>query len=79
MAFFVGQDGVLLKSMEKQLLFSANEYARVKWFLISSGREGTIDDILCVTRQGIVKAAQKQEQLHQEGIIDLNEVREFDE
>lgn len=79
MAFFVGQDGVLLKSMEKQLLFSANEYARVKWFLISSGREGTIDDILCVTRQGIVKAAQIQEQLHQEGIIDLNEVREFDE
>lgn len=79
MAFFVGQDGVLLVSMEKQLLFSANEYARVKWFLISSGREGTIDDILCVTRQGIVKAAQIQEQLHQEGIIDLNEVREFDE
>ncbi len=79
MVFFVGQDGVLLVSMEKQLLFSANEYARVKWFLISSGREGTIDDILCVTRQGIVKAAQIQEQLHQEGIIDLNEVREFDE
>ena len=65
--------------MEKQLLYSNNEFARVKWFLISSGREGTIDDILCVTRQGIIKAAQIQEQLHQEGIIDLNEVREFDE
>ncbi len=65
--------------MEIQLLYSNNEFARVKWFLISSGREGTIDDILCVTRQGIVKAAQIQERLHQEGIIDLNEVREFDE
>jgi hypothetical protein len=79
MVFYIGQDGVLLKSMEKQLLYSANEFARVKWFLISSGREGTIDDILCVTRQGIIKAAQIQEQLHQEGIIDMNEVREFDE
>jgi len=65
--------------MEKQLLFSANEFARVKWFLISSGREGTIDDILCVTREGILKAGQIQEQLHQEGIVDLNEVREYDE
>jgi hypothetical protein len=65
--------------MERQLLYSDNEYARVKWFLISSGREGTIDDILCVTRQGIIKAAQIQEQLHQDGIVDLNEVREFDE
>lgn len=65
--------------MEKQLLYSENEYARVKWFLVSSGREGTIDDILCVTREGIVKAGQMQEQLHQEGIIDLNEVREYDE
>jgi hypothetical protein len=65
--------------MEKQLLFSVNEFARVKWFLISSGREGTIDDILCVTREGIIKAGQIQEQLHQEGIVDLNEVREYDE
>ncbi len=65
--------------MEKQLLYSENEYARVKWYLVSSGREGTIDDILCVTREGIVKAGQIQEQLHQEGIIDLNEVREYDE
>ncbi len=79
MAFYRGHDAVLLRGMEKQLLYSANEFARVKWFLISSGREGTIDDILCVTRQGIIKAAQIQEQLHQEGIIDLNEVREFDE
>ena len=79
MVFYIGQDRLLLESMEKQLLYSANEFARVKWFLISSGREGTIDDILCVTRQGIIKAAQIQEQLHQEGIIDLNEVREFDE
>jgi hypothetical protein len=79
MAFYQGQDAVLLLYMERQLLYSDNEYARVKWFLISSGREGTIDDILCVTRQGIIKAAQIQEQLHQDGIVDLNEVREFDE
>jgi hypothetical protein len=79
MAFYQGQDAVLLMYMERQLLYSDNEYARVKWFLISSGREGTIDDILCVTRQGIIKAAQIQEQLHQDGIVDLNEVREFDE
>ena len=79
MLFYLVQDGVLLKSMERQLLYSDNEFARVKWFLISSGREGTIDDILCVTRQGIIKAAQIQERLHQEGVVDLNEVREFDE
>jgi hypothetical protein len=65
--------------MERQLLYSENEYARVKWFIISSGREGTLDDILCVTREGIVKAAQIQEQLHLDGILDLNEVREYDE
>lgn len=65
--------------MGKQILYSQHEYARVKWFLISSGREGTIDDILCVTREGILKAAQIQEQLHCEGILDLNEVREYDE
>ena len=65
--------------MEKQLLYSQIEYARVKWFLVSSGREGTLDDILCVTREGILKAAQIQEQLHEEGILDLNEVREYDE
>ncbi len=79
MLFYLVQDGVLLKNMERQLLYSDNEFARVKWFLISSGREGTIDDILCVTRQGIIKAAQIQERLHQEGVVDLNEVREFDE
>ncbi len=73
------QTTVLLKSMEKQLLYSELEYARVKWFLVSSGREGTLDDILCVTREGILKAAQIQEQLHEEGILDLNEVREYDE
>jgi hypothetical protein len=65
--------------MEKQLLYSEIEYARVKWYLISSGREGTVDDILNVTREGFSKAGQIQERLHQEGIIDLNEVREFDE
>jgi len=65
--------------MDKQLLYSDAEYARVKWYLVSSGREGTIDDILNVTREGILKAAQIQEQLHQEGIIDLFEVRELDE
>ncbi len=65
--------------MEKQLLYSEIEYARVKWYLISSGRDGTIDDILNVTREGFVKSGQIQEQLHQEGIIDLNEVREYDE
>ncbi len=65
--------------MGKQLLYSENEYARVKWYLVSSGREGTIEDILSVTREGILKAGQIQEQLHAEGILDLNEVREYDE
>lgn len=65
--------------MEKQILYSEAEYARVKWYLVSSGREGTIDDILNVIREGYLKAGQIQEQLHQEGVIDLYEVREFDE
>jgi hypothetical protein len=65
--------------MEDQILYSDVEYARVKWYLVSSGREGTIEDILNVTREGYVKAGQIQEQLHQEGIIDLHEVREYDE
>lgn len=65
--------------MEKQLLYSEIEYARVKWYLISSGREGFIEEILAVTRNGFEKAAQIQERLHQEGIIDLGEVRELDE
>ena len=73
------KSAVSLGGMDKQLLYSDAEYARVKWYLVSSGREGTIDDILNVTREGILKAAQIQEQLHQEGIIDLFEVREFDE
>jgi hypothetical protein len=78
-ALYTRQTALLLKSMERQLLYSENEYARVKWFIVSSGREGTLEDILCVTREGIVKAAQIQEQLHLEGILDLNEVREYDE
>jgi hypothetical protein len=65
--------------MEKQLLYSENELARVKWYLISSGKEGTIDDILNVTRHGYLKAGQIQERLHNEGLVDLNEIREFDE
>jgi hypothetical protein len=65
--------------MENQLLYSEIEYARVKWYLISSGREGFIEEILAVTRTGFEKAAQIQERLHQEGIIDLREVRELDE
>lgn len=65
--------------MEKQVLYSENEYARVKWYLISSQREGTIDDILSVTRHGYLKAGQIQERLHNEGLVDLNEIREFDE
>lgn len=65
--------------MENQLLYSENEYARVKWYLVSSGKPGFIEDILTVTRDGFIKAAQIQEQLHQEGILDLREVREFDE
>ena len=76
---YTRQTALLLKSMEQQLLYSTNEYARVKWYLVSSGREGTIEDILCVTREGILKAGQIQERLHQEGIVDLNEVREYDE
>jgi len=65
--------------MEKQLLYSESEYARVKWYLVSSRKDGFVDDILAVTRIGYVKAGQIQERLHQEGIIDLREVREFDE
>lgn len=65
--------------MDQQILYSKIEYARVKWYLVSSGREGTIDDILLVTREGYLKAGQIQEQLHDEGVIDLNEIREFDE
>ena len=61
--------------MQKQLLYSDAQYARVKWYLVSSGREGTIEDIINVTRNGVLKAGQIQEQLHQEGIIDLYEVR----
>lgn len=65
--------------MEKQLLYSEIEYARVKWYLVSSGREGFVEEIIAVTRSGFEKAGQIQEQLHQEGIIDLREVRELDE
>ncbi|MBP6924414.1 MAG: hypothetical protein KBC62_00370 [Candidatus Pacebacteria bacterium] len=65
--------------MGKQLLYSEIEFARVKWYLISSGREGTVDDIMNVIRSGFAKAGQIQERLHQEGVIDLNEVREYDE
>ena len=39
----------------------------------------TLDEILAVTRNGFLKAGQIQERLHQEGIIDLREVRELDE
>lgn len=78
-AIYLPKKGVLLKSMQKQLLYSDAEYARVKWYLVSSGREGTIEDIINVTRNGVLKAGQIQEQLHQEGIIDLYEVRELDE
>lgn len=73
------RQGVLLKSMEQQILHTEQEYARVKWYLVSSGKEGTIEDIMCVTRHGFLKAGQIQERLHNEGIIDLNEIREFDE
>lgn len=72
-------DGLSWLYMENQLLYSEIEYARVKWYLISSGREGFVEEILAVTRNGFEKAAQIQERLHQEGIIDLREVRELDE
>jgi hypothetical protein len=65
--------------MEKQILYSEQELARVKWYLVSSGREGTTEDILQVTRHGFLKAGQIQERLHNEGLLDLNEIREFDE
>ena len=71
--------GLLLRYMGKQLLYSDAEYARVKWYLVSSGREGTIEDIINVTRDGFLKAGQIQERLHQEGVVDLYEVRELDE
>lgn len=63
----------------EQLLYSETEYGRVKWYLVNSGKEGTIDDILSVTRHGFRKASQIQERLHREGLLDLNEVREFEE
>ena len=65
--------------MDQQILYSETEYARVKWYLVSSGLEGTVDDILAVIRRGYMKAGQIQERLHQEGMLDLNEIREFDE
>lgn len=65
--------------MGNQFLYSEIEYARVKWYLVSSGRPGSIEEILAVTRNGFLKAGQIQERLHQEGIIDLREVRELDE
>ena len=65
--------------METQLLYSEIEFARVKWYLVSSGKPGLIDDVLAVTRDGFQKASQIQQRLHQEGIIDLREIREFDE
>lgn len=65
--------------MEKQLLYSEKEYAVVKWYLVSSGKAGLVEDIMTVTREGYVKAAQIQDRLHQEGILDLREIREFDE
>jgi hypothetical protein len=65
--------------MDTQLLYSEAEFARVKWYLVSSGRDGTVEDILNVTRSGVLKAGQMQERLHQEGIVDLFEVREYDE
>jgi hypothetical protein len=65
--------------MDKQILYSELEYARVKWYLVSSGKEGTIDDILTVTRRGYSKAGQIQAKLHQDGILDLKEIREFEE
>ena len=70
---------VSLKGMKNQILYREAEYARVKWYLISSGKSGTIEDILCVTREGILKAAQMQVRLHTEGVVDLNEISEFDE
>jgi hypothetical protein len=64
--------------MKHQILYREGEYARVKWYLISSGKSGTIEDILCVTREGILKAAQMQVRLHSEGVVDLNEISELD-
>ncbi len=65
--------------MEKQFLYSEIEYARVKWYLVSSSKPGSVDDILAVTRKGYLKAGQIQDRLHQAGIIDLREIREYDE
>lgn len=65
--------------MGKQFLYSEAEYARVKWYVISSGREGTVEDIINVTRDGFIKASHIQERLHQEGVVDLYEVRELDD
>ena len=65
--------------MESQILYSEKEYAVVKWYIVSSGKPGFIEDIITVTRDGFEKAGQIQERLHQEGILDLREVREYDE
>ncbi|MCA9361763.1 hypothetical protein KC906_00155 [Candidatus Kaiserbacteria bacterium] len=60
----------------EEKLYSEEEYARVKWYLVNSGKSGAVPDIFCVIREGYTKCAQMQIQLHQEGIIDLNELQE---
>jgi hypothetical protein len=54
-------------------LYSEEEYARVKWYLVNSGREGTQDEVFSVIRKGNLKNIQIRERLMREGIIDVDE------
>ena len=50
--------------------YTEAEYARVKWYLISTGKAGTQDDVFAVIRRGYTKNAAIRERLLREGVID---------
>jgi len=61
--------------MDKKL-YTEEEYARVKWFIVNAQKMGTQDDIFAVIRKGYLKNIQIRDSLHQEGVIDLEEIKE---
>lgn len=63
----------------KKKLYTEEEYACVKWFLISAQKEGTQEDVFSVIRRGYSKNIQIRDRLHNEGVIDLVELREAEE
>jgi len=64
--------------MEKKL-YTEEEFARVKWYLISAKKEGTQDDVFSVIQRGYLKNRQIRDRLHKEGVIDLVEIQEAEE